>query len=66
MDLDLRVLGVSLLFSSSLIPHKHLLILLEFESEGFEHLCSSYLHWLHQFALSMRIRGSDSLGTFYS
>lgn len=34
-----------------LFPHKHLLLCLQFESEGFEHLCSCLLYLVHRCAL---------------
>ena len=42
VDLDLGVLGASPLCSSSLIPPIAFVALLEFGSEGFEHLCSCH------------------------
>ena len=58
VDLDLGVLGVSPLCSSSLIPPLALVAVLEFESEGLEHFVCSCHCFVHRFVLSTRIRGS--------
>ena len=57
MDLDLGLLCVHPLCSSSLIPPKAFVAWLEFESEGLDHfVCSCLLHLLHRVALPTVIR----------
>ena len=61
MDLDLGIhLLISSLFFLSSPPPIELVVLVGFESEGFEHfLYSCPLHWLHRFEFSTRIRLSE-------
>ena len=67
MDLDLGLLCVHPLCSSSLIPPKAFVAWLEFESEGLDHfVCSCLLHLLHRVVFPTAIRGIEVREACYS